>query len=120
MCSGHTYWGALWYQLAAFWAAVAVCSLGFFRCCSLDREPSGDLANRLLRTHCAAIIGHPAAAAGAFVLITLFRQVSGDKKMELWGLKLEGAAGPLIFLGALFLGNGIGDQDGLADEVLGV
>lgn len=93
-----------WYQLAAFWAAVAVCSLGFLAAAAVW------IANfratwqiELLRNHYAAIIGLPAAAAGAFVLITLFRQVSGDIRVELWGLKLEGAAGPLMFWVICFL-----------------
>jgi len=103
---GTHLWGRImdWYQLAAFWAAVVVCSLGFLAAAAVW------IANfratwqiEILRNHYAAIIGLPAAAAGAFVLITLFRQVSGDIRVELWGLKLEGAAGPLMFWVICFL-----------------
>jgi hypothetical protein len=97
------------YQHVAFWAAVAVCVLGFMAAAAVWIANFRETWQiELLRNHYAAIVGLPAAAAGSFVLITLFRQVSGELTIDLWGLKLQGAACPLSVLGRMFLGDGLG------------
>jgi hypothetical protein len=57
----------------------------------------------MLKNHYPAIVGLPAAAAGAFVLVTLFRQVAGVITLKIPGFSLEGAAGPILLWAICFL-----------------
>jgi hypothetical protein len=92
------------YQIVAFWLAVIVCVLGFAAgvvvWISNFRAP---WQLELLRDHYAAIIGLPSSAAGAFVIVTFFRQVAGPIKLSGFGLSVEGAGGPVILWAVCFL-----------------
>jgi hypothetical protein len=43
-----------------------------------------------------AVVGLPAAAVFAFLVVALFESSSGNIRFELLGIKFEGAAGPII------------------------
>lgn len=93
-----------WYQAAAFWAAAVVIALGFLAACAVwIANFRSDWQMQILREHYAAVVGLPAAAAGAFVMVTLFRQVSGTITMTFPGLKLEGASGPILLWVVCFI-----------------
>ncbi|MCJ9728947.1 hypothetical protein [Bradyrhizobium sp. PRIMUS42] len=93
-----------WYQTVAFWAAVVVIALGFLAAFAVwIANFRSDWQIQILREHYAAIVGLPAAAAGAFVMVTLFRQVSGKIIITLPGLKLEEASGPIILWVVCFI-----------------
>lgn len=93
-----------WYQTAAFWAAAVVISLGFLAACAVwIANFRSDWQIQILREHYAAIVGLPSAAAGAFVMVTLFRQVSGTIRISFGGLSLEGASGPILLWVVCFI-----------------
>lgn len=58
---------------------------------------------KLFETHFAAIIGLPAAAGTAFVLVMLLRTVEGPIEFEITPLKFKGASGPIIMWAICFL-----------------
>ncbi|WP_431203000.1 hypothetical protein ACQ86E_29700 [Bradyrhizobium betae] len=53
--------------------------------------------------HFAATVGLPSAAAGAFIIVALFRTTEGQIKFEGLGFKFEGASGPIIMRVICFL-----------------
>jgi hypothetical protein len=96
--------GMDWLQAAAFFVSLFII-IGALLAFSalLMREVRYRRHPELLKEHYAAIMGLPGAAAGAFVLVTLFRQAEGQIKINLWGLQLEGAAGPVLLWVVCFL-----------------
>jgi len=50
----------------------------------------------LLHEHFQALVGLPAAAFGAFVIVVLFRQAETPIRIKALGFELEGAAGPVV------------------------
>jgi hypothetical protein len=58
----------------------------------------------MIEEHFAVVMGLPAAAAGAFILVTLLRQTSGPIEFEGLGFKFRGAAGPIVMWLLCFLG----------------
>jgi hypothetical protein len=58
---------------------------------------------RLITEHFAAVIGLPAAALAASCVILAFRQAEGPIEFEMLGLKLKGAAGPVVLWTLCFL-----------------
>lgn len=61
-----------------------------------------DVRRELLVQHFPAFVGLPAAGAAAFILLFLFRQVSGPIELQLFGIKCKGAEGPAILWTILF------------------
>lgn len=45
----------------------------------------------------------PAAGLFAFLVVAIFESSAGNVRFELWGLKLEGAAGPILMWIICFL-----------------
>ena len=92
------------YQRLAFIAAVIAVVLGFLAAIAVwvanFRSP---WQIEILKRHYAAIVGLPSAAAGSFILITIFRQFTGEIEVDVPGFALKGAAGPLIFWVVCFL-----------------
>jgi hypothetical protein len=86
-------WGAasvLGLVLAAF---ITIWMIGFYNVW----EP------QLIEDHFAAVVGLPAAALAASCIILVFRQTAGPIEFELLGLKLRGAAGPVVLWTLCFL-----------------
>jgi hypothetical protein len=50
-----------------------------------------------------AVIGLPAAAAGALMLVIFLRTTEGNIEFEAFGLKFKGASGPIILWVVVFL-----------------
>lgn len=57
----------------------------------------------LVTRNFAAIIGLPFAFLAAFIVIALFRQSEGPIEFEAIGIKLSGAAGPIVLWVICFL-----------------
>jgi hypothetical protein len=57
----------------------------------------------IVRAHPAAVVGLPLAALVAFILVVLLEQSRGPIEFEGIGLKLKGAAGPLLMWVICFL-----------------
>jgi hypothetical protein len=57
----------------------------------------------LLDEHFTVMVGLPAAAAGAFVVVSLFRQTEGPIAIKGLGFELQGAAGPVVLWVLCFL-----------------
>lgn len=53
--------------------------------------------------HFAATVGLPCAAAGAFIICTLFRTAEGKIQFSALGFKFEGASGPIVMWVLCFL-----------------
>lgn len=51
----------------------------------------------------AVALGIPAAGVGALLIVALFRTTEGQIRFELWGLKFEGASGPIVMWVIAFL-----------------
>jgi hypothetical protein len=52
--------------------------------------------NEIFAPHAAAIIGVPASAAVAFMVVIVFRQTYGPVEFEAMTIKFKGASGPII------------------------
>ena len=59
--------------------------------------------NTLFFSQFKAIVGLPAAAAGAFIIVTLFRVSDGPIEMKGLGVEFKGASGPVILWILCFL-----------------
>lgn len=59
---------------------------------------------QLITEHFAAVIGLPAAAIAASCVVFAFRQADGPIQLEVLGLRLKGAAGPVVLWTLCFLG----------------
>ena len=51
----------------------------------------------MAREHFAAMVGLPMAALASFIVVMVLRSSAGPIEFEAWGLKLKGAAGPIVF-----------------------
>jgi tetrahydromethanopterin S-methyltransferase subunit E len=86
------------YQLASFGGTVFLCFLvvvvgSVVSICNFKAPWGLDM----IRDHYAAIVGLPSAAAAAFIIVTLFRQVVAEPiKLGALGLTVEGAGGPVL------------------------
>lgn len=58
---------------------------------------------RFLVDHFIAVFGLPAAAAAAFIIVTLFRQGEEPIKIKGLGFEIQGAAGPVVLWVMCFL-----------------
>lgn len=86
--------------LTAFLAVIgAVVLFGLF----IWAEWNNGKWNTVAFNHFAATVGVPAAAAGALVVVALFRTAEGRIKFEVIGFKFEGASGPIIMWVLCFL-----------------
>jgi hypothetical protein len=91
-------------QWAAFAIAVAICVGAFFMLFFAWLGSRGaEWRSKLLENHFPAVIGLPVAAAGAFIIVTLFRQAAGPIKIRGWGLDIEGAGGPVLLWVVCFI-----------------
>jgi hypothetical protein len=59
--------------------------------------------NKLVFEHPAGVIGLPAAAAGAFLVVVIFRTAEGKIKFKVVGFSFEGASGPIVMWTLCFL-----------------
>lgn len=93
------------YLYAAIGALFVIMGTGWWLaifCVFIWPQPSNELS-RLVIGHFKAIIGVPAAAISAFIVIWALSVTSGEIEFEAWGLKFKGAAGPVIFWVLTFL-----------------
>lgn len=58
---------------------------------------------KVAREHYPAVIGLPLMAIAALLIVSAFRITSGDLEFELFGLRLRGAAGPVVLWVIVFL-----------------
>jgi hypothetical protein len=92
------------YQAASFWGSVFLCGavvvvgtvVGIVNFEAMWRD-------EILHDHYAAIVGLPCAAAAAFIIVTLFRQVAGEIKIRGLGFEVDGAGGPVLLWVVCFL-----------------
>jgi hypothetical protein len=92
------------YQQASFWGTVFLCGAVIVTGTIVAiSDYTADWHLQMLHDHFAAIVGLPSASAGAFIIVTLFRQVAGPIEIEVWGLKLKGAGGPVLLWVVCFL-----------------
>lgn len=68
-----------------------------------EQHTADPLLTQMLTEHFAAIVGLPNVSLMAFVVVWAFRQSAGPMEIELPGLKLKGAAGPVLLWGVLVL-----------------
>lgn len=54
--------------------------------------------------HFPAVVGLPMAAIGSLFIVLILEKTSGPVEFEMPGLKLKGAAGPVVFWLVCFLG----------------
>ena len=97
---GHRSAVALWASVAVMlvgalaglvlWGAVFITDFGKFR-------------RMLLDEHFTVMVGLPSAAAGAFIVVSLFRQSEGPITIKGLGFELQGAAGPVVLWVLCFL-----------------
>ncbi|MEO0699829.1 MAG: hypothetical protein AAFY81_08955, partial [Pseudomonadota bacterium] len=75
--------------------AIAIGSFGLFAL-FLVAEWNNPNWSKVIFDHFAATIGLPMAAAAAFLVVSFFKTVDGPIKIEVLGLKFEGASGPIL------------------------
>ena len=66
-------------------------------------RPRGALLTSLVNNHFPAIVGLPAAALMAFSIVSAFRATEGKVELDVLGIKLRGAAGPVLLWNVTFL-----------------
>jgi hypothetical protein len=67
-------------------------------------RPRHALLTDLLHTHFAAIVGLPAAALSAFIVVWVLRATDRSPlELDAWGMKLKGASGPILLWVICFL-----------------
>jgi hypothetical protein len=91
---------------AAFWFAIAAvfgAALVFASALTVLYQQPFSKWEPMVHKHFDAIVGLPAAAAVAFVLVVFLRQAEGPIEFEAWGLKVKGAAGQVIMWVLCFL-----------------
>jgi hypothetical protein len=55
-----------------------------------------DWRSEVVRNHPATALGIPVAGCSSFIVITFYGAVAGPIKINLWGLQIEGAGGPVL------------------------
>jgi len=90
---------AFWFAVAAVFGAALVFA---YALAVISQQPFSKWEPMVLR-HFDAIVGLPAAAGIAFVLVVFLRQAEGPIEFEAWGLKVKGAAGQVILWVLCFL-----------------
>jgi hypothetical protein len=83
-------WLVLGCLIFFFGSIIAVWAFGF------TGVLGGDKGRDLLLGHYPAIVGLPAAGAGAFVIVLVFRQTEGPIEFEGLSFKFKGASGPVV------------------------
>lgn len=58
---------------------------------------------RVALNHFPAVLGLPAAASGAFLVVTLLRNTEGPLEFEGLGFRFKGASGPVVLWALCFL-----------------
>lgn len=84
------------YRFAAFFVAI-VTSLVVLAITILPAfVKKDDWRSAIVRSHPTTALGIPVAGCSSFVVITFFGAVAGPIKINLWGLQIEGAGGPVL------------------------
>lgn len=83
------------YRIAAFSFALAICAV-VLAIVILPTWRKDDWRSEVARNHPATVAGISVAGCSAFVVITFYGVVAGPIKISLWGLAIEGAAGPVL------------------------
>jgi hypothetical protein len=96
-----------WVRRAAFGVAIAgtVLIIGLYTAWMIMFLPwsFNAKAGEILQKHYQAVIGLPAAAAVAFIIVVFLRQTEGPIEFEGLGFKLNGAAGQVVMWVICFL-----------------
>jgi len=66
-------------------------------------RPRNAMLTNLINGHFPAIVGLPSVALMSFCVVWVMRAAEGYLELELWGLKLRGAAGPILLWIIAFL-----------------
>jgi hypothetical protein len=94
-------------SVVALWASVAVMLVGSLAGIILwgaaFLADFSDFRHMLLHEHFTVMVGLPSSAAGAFIVVSLFRQTEGPITIKGLGFELQGAAGPVLLWVLCFL-----------------
>jgi hypothetical protein len=90
-------------RLLALVIAFLVCAVVFASLLWGFFTPVGGWRDEAIRLHYVSIVGLPASAGTAFVIVSVFRQIAGPIKIKVWNLEIEGAGGPVLLWVVCFL-----------------
>ena len=91
---------ALW--LSILFITIAVLAGVIFWVVVLCFPENGRFAE-IAYSHFTTVVGIPAAAGAAFIVVTMFRQAEGPIKLRGLGFEVEGAGGPVVLWVVAFL-----------------
>lgn len=83
------------YRIVAFSLAIFTCFV-VFAIVLLPAFLKHGWRNEIAKSHPVVIAGIPIAGCSSFVVIAFYGAVAGPIKLNLWGLQIEGAGGPVL------------------------
>jgi len=81
------------FALLLLYAAALTCTLFVV---FISSRSTHAMLTTLVVNHFPAIVGAPLISVLAFIVVWAFRATEGQIEIDLWGLKLKGASGPIL------------------------